>query len=92
MKAQIELPCYVGDYVYCLSRLCGDRRFLPFINEHRITAISISIGKKGKPKIIFYWEGELGTHSIRLDEFGDTVYTTKKEAEQKLNEYFSDEK
>lgn len=81
----IEIPCKVGDYVYCLSRLYGDKRLLPFINKHRITAISINIGKRGM-KAIFYYEGELGTYSIRLDEFGETVFLTKEDAENRINE------
>ena len=82
----INLPCYVGDTVYCLSRLSGDKRFLPFVNKHRITAISINVSKRKMEKIIFYYEGELGTYSIRLEEIGDTVFLTKEEAEKKIKE------
>lgn len=82
----INLPCYVGDTVYCLSRLSGDKRFLPFVNKHRITAISINVSKRKMEKIIFYYEGELGTYSIRLEEIGDTVFFTKEEAEKKIKE------
>ena len=82
----INLPCYVGDTVYCISRLIGDKRFLPFVNKHRITAISINVSKRKMEKIIFYYEGELGTYSIRLEEIGDTVFLTKEEAEKKIKE------
>ena len=82
-KRLIVLPCKVGDTVYELSRLCNDKRFLPFIHKHVITAITTSHGKKGFGAV-FYYEGEIGTHTIKLKDFGDTVFLTREEAEAAL--------
>lgn len=84
MGITIELPINVGDYVYCLSRLTNDKRFLPFINKHRITAISVNIGKRKGRTIKYYYEGEIGTYSIDEKEIGDTVFLTREDAEKML--------
>lgn len=84
MRIVIELPISVGDYVFCLSRLSGDKRFLPFINKHRITAISINIGKRGGKTVKYYYEGEIGTYSIDEKEINITVFLTKEDAEKAL--------
>lgn len=78
----IELPCRVGETLYVISQI-KDKRILPFINEYEVT--SIGIKKKG---IIVYHEMDGYIKSFKQTDFGKTVFLTKEEAEQAVNDIY----
>ena len=73
----LRLPCKVGDTVYSFDRFCGGSLDCP------------SRPCKECPDYQFeIYEGKFALKDI--PEFGKTIFLTKEEAEQKLNEMESD--
>ena len=75
----IELPCKVGDTVYYLDG--------SIIVESKVHCISFG-GRYGDYKggQIHIYDSDKGNITVKLDNFGKTVFLTKAEAEQKLKE------
>lgn len=73
-------PCKVGDKLFAISQM-RDKRILPFVNEHEATSIKI-----GKRKCVVYHEKDGFIKIFKQDDFGKTVFLTRKEAEQALKE------
>ena len=83
-------PCKVGDVVYRIVRMYGDKT--PIIVEGDIFEIT-STNENGKIKNRFYfWEKDankiINRDSLWCDfaDFGKTVFLTKEEAEKALKE------
>ena len=76
----VRLPCKVGDTLYVISQT-KDKRILPFVNEYEATHIQV-----GKRKCKVYHEQDGFIKIFLQDDFGKTVFLTRKEAEAKLKE------
>lgn len=70
----IELPCKVGDTVYVIRKI-PNSVIKPFITEEKIEPWAVT------------YENIMGGHSrILIEEFNNSVFLTKEEAEAKLKE------
>lgn len=75
-KFKIELPCQVGDIVYCLYQFPQE--------ETKIIELEIDTFEIHKSYILI--KGYIGEHCFTylVSEIGKTVFLTKEEAEQAL--------
>ena len=86
-------PCMVGDTVYCINTLFPND---PRINRCEVDALHITSGKNKighkKPSYALVRDGNMKSLSARIyfESFGKTVFLTKDQVEQKLNELGKD--
>ena len=73
----IELPCKVGDIVYYLDGT--------ILNESKVHCISFGgrYGTYSQGQIHIY-DSDKDNITVKIEQFGKTVFLTKEEAEQKL--------
>ena len=84
-------PCKVGETVFKIVKLYGDR--IPIIVEGEVFEIALT-HENGEIKKRFYFLEKGGNKIINryslwldFDDFGKTVFLTKEEAEQALNNF-----
>ena len=73
-------PCKVGQTLYVILKM-KDKRILPFVNEYEATFIQL-----GKRKCKVYYEKDGFIKIFLQDDFGETVFLTREEAEKALKE------
>ena len=82
-------PCKIGDTVYCINTFFQDD---PRINECEVDTLHITSGKnrigQKKPSYALVRNKKMKSLSTRIyfENFGEDVFLTKEEAEQKLKE------
>ena len=82
-------PCKIGDTVYCINTFFQDD---PRINECEVDTLHITSGKnrigQKKPSYALVRNKNMKSLSTRIyfENFGEDVFLTKEEAEQKLKE------
>ena len=72
----IELPCKVGDTVYCLIE------GFDFVSEGRVRSITMYDNCMAVEIAVYGYYAQIRTNK----DFGHSVFLTKEEAEQKLKE------
>lgn len=81
-KTLIDLPCKVGDELFIIAKFVNSGEWF-LLNDYSVgdfivTTIYLNLNKEIKLKI--------NSYTIKLSDFGKTVFLTKAEAEAKLRE------
>lgn len=79
----VVLPCKIGDTVYVLNRHLGR------VFENEVAGFSVGYQSDNKNSISTVYVGKCGSKTFRrwkFQQFGKTVFLTRKEAEAALKE------
>jgi len=78
----VELPCKVGDKLFIIAKLVNSGEWVLSndysVGDFIVTDIYLNINREPKFKV--------NSYTIKLSDFGKTIFLTKTEAEKKLRE------